>query len=157
YYDQTLFTAWHDTSSPSSVQAGRFDGPNDWAWFGAVPGAISDAAPTGATMANPGHFLLAWKAAGGTSIHCPVFHSLHWAAASVVPDTHTSHSPALARFDNKMHLVWKGPSGDHKVYHATYDGVTWSAVKVISGVATTSQPALATYGGRLVLAFKGKE
>lgn len=157
YYDQTLFTAWRDTSSPSRVQAGRFDGPNAWTWFGAVPGATSDAAPTGAAKTTAGHFLLVWKAAGDTGLHCAVFDSLHWAAASVVPNAHTSHSPALARFDNKMHLVWKGPSGDHNVYHASYDGVSWSAVHPISGVATTSQPALATYGGRLVLVFKGKE
>ncbi len=157
YYDQTLFTAWHDTSSPSRVQAARFDGPNLWTWFGAVPGATSDAAPTGAAMTTVGQFLLAWKAAGGAGISCAVFDSLHWAAASVVPGAQTSHSPALARFDNKMHLVWRGPSGDHAVYHATYDGVTWSAPQAIAGAATTSQPALAPYGGRLVLAFKGKE
>src|SRR5262249_20992149 len=57
YYDQTLFTAWRGASAPHNVQAARYDGPNTWAWFGAVPGATSDAAPAGAPMFTSSQFL----------------------------------------------------------------------------------------------------
>jgi hypothetical protein len=157
YYDQTLFTAWRGASSPHHVQAARYDGPNLWTWFGAVPSATSDAAPAGAPMITFGNFLLAWKSAGGTAIHCAVFDSLNWTSTSIIPNVHTSHSPALARFDNKMHLVWKGIPGDHNIYHATFDGVNWSAPQQIPLIGTTSQPALATYLDHLILVWKGKE
>jgi len=155
YYDQTIFTAWHDTSSPSRVQAARFDGPNQWAWFGPVPGATSDAAPAGAAMTTSSNFMLVWKTAGGTGLQVAIFDSLHWGPTAVVPNAHTSHSPALALFDNRMHLVWKGVSGDDRLYHAMNTGGAWSSPQQIPGATTTSQPALATYDGRLVLAFKG--
>jgi len=156
YYDQTLFAAWHDTSSPSRVQAARFDGPNSWNWFGAVPGATSDTAPAGAFM-NTSDFMLIWKALGGSGLNAAIFDSVHWGPLSIVTNAQTSHPPALARFDNTMHLVWKGPAGDHNVYHTTYTSGTWSIVQPIPGVATTSQPALTVYDGRLVLVFKGAE
>ena len=92
------------------------------------------------------NFLLAWKSAENNGIHYAIFDSLHWSAVSLVPDAHRSHSPALAHFDNLIHLVWRGPS-DHNVYHATFDGVNWSLPRQIPEIATTSQPALATYGG----------
>jgi hypothetical protein len=156
YYDQTLFMAWHDTSSPSRVQAGRFDGPDSLNWFGAVPGATSDAAPAGAFMGTS-DFMLIWKAVGGSGLHAAIFDSLHWGPSSIVTNAQTSHPPALALFDNKMHLVWKGPVGDHNVYHATYAGGAWSVAQPVPGVATTSQPALVVYGGALFLVFKGAE
>jgi hypothetical protein len=157
YYDQTLLTAWREAAPPHNVQAARFDGPGFWTWFGAIPGATSDAAPSGAAMAGLSHFLLAWKGAGTTAIHYALFDSLHWAAPSIVPDAATSHAPAVARFGNQIHLVWKGAPGDHGIHHAVYDGVSWSAPQLLPGFATTSQPALATYGDRLVMAWKGKE
>ena len=155
YYDQTLLAVWHDTSSPSRVQAGRFDGPGLWTWFGAVPGATTDAAPAGAAMAGATDFMVVWKTAGGTGVQGAIFDSLNFAPTFVVPSAQTSHSPSIAFFDNRMHLVWRGVSGDHSVYHATYAGGAWSAPQPIPGVSTTSQPSLATYDGRLVLAFKG--
>lgn len=156
YYDQTLLTAWRDTSPQHNVQAARYDGPNAWAWLGAVPGAASDAAPTGAPMTMSSQFLLAWKSAD-TAIHYAVFNSLNWSAASIIPNAHTDHSPAVARFDNRIHLVFKGVAGDYNIYHAKFDGVNWSAPQQIPQIATTSQPALTTYGGGLALACKGKE
>ena len=155
YYDQTLFTAWREVPSPHNVQAARFDGPNSWAWFGPVPGATSDAAPAGARMANAADFLLAWKSALDNGVRYAIFDSLHWSAVSIVPNAHTSHSPALALFGNLIHLVWRGLSGDHNIYHSTFDGVNWSTPQQIPQVATTSQPALTTYEGRLVLAWRG--
>ena len=155
YYDQTLFTAWRGASSPHEVQAARFDGPNAWTWFGAVPQATSDAAPTGARMMTSSNFQLAWKSAQDNAIRYAIFDSLHWSAVSLVPTAHSSHSPALANFDNLMHLVWRGVASDHNIYHATFDGVNWSAPQQIPQIATTSQPALATYAGRLVLAWRG--
>lgn len=155
YYDQTLFTAWRDASSPHKVLAARFDGPNLWAWLGSVPNATSDAAPTGAPMATSGDFLLAWKSAEDNGVRYATFDSMHWSAVSPVPNAHTSHGPALARFENMMHLVWKGVPGDHNIYHATFDGLNWSVPQQIPQIATTSQPALTTYGGRLVLAWRG--
>ena len=159
YYDQTIFTAWRDVSTPHNVHAARYDGPNAWNWLGLVPGAFTGAAPGGAYMSTPfANLLLGWKSDGAdNALHYAIFDSLHWGAAGIVAGAYSSHGPALATFENKVHLVWKGIPGDHNVFHATYDGTNWSAPQQIPGITSTSQPALTTYAGRLILAFKGKE
>ncbi|HMG20370.1 MAG TPA: hypothetical protein VK607_03600, partial [Kofleriaceae bacterium] len=158
YYDQTLFVAWRDVAAPHAVHAARYDGPNDWAWLGAVPGATTGTAPAAAAMSwLPGRVLLAWRADGNTGIHVATFDSLHWSAATAVPGAASSHAPAVACFESKIHLAWKGIAGDHNVYHATYGGSSWSSLQQLPGILTTSQPALTTYASGLAMAWKGQE
>ena len=42
-----------------------------------------------------------------------------------IPAANSSAGPALAAFDNRLHMTWKGVEGDQHVYHASFDRSGW--------------------------------
>lgn len=157
FYDQILFTAWCDGALPYSVKASRYDGPGFWTSLGVVPGALTTVAPAVASMAIPStKMVVVWKSNQSDSrLRFATHDSLNWSGSQDIADAHSSHTPALARHDDKVHMIWKGVAADDYLYHSIYDGTVWSPPKQVLDVKTSSQPALAVYDNRLTLAWKG--
>ena len=81
----------------------------------------------------------------------------HWKDQQQVPNVGTSDNPALAAFNGKLYLVWKG-SGDFHIWYADFDGSAnpWSGQARIAGFDTSNGPALAAgFQNKLYMAWKG--
>jgi hypothetical protein len=63
--------------------------------------------------------------------------------------------PALAVFNNKLYMVWKGMERDDRVFYSTFTGVSWAAQQQVPGIGSSTGVALAVYGGKLFMAWKG--
>ncbi|WP_030185824.1 hypothetical protein [Streptomyces capuensis] len=48
-----------------------------------------------------------------------------WSRPRAVPGAHSSHSPALVAGHHGLHLYWKGPGADERLFHAAFDGRFW--------------------------------
>ena len=67
----------------------------------------------------------------------------------------TSHSPALAVYNGKMYMAWKGMGDDEQIWFSFFDGNRWSLQQQVPDVWTSNSPALAEYNGKLYMAWKG--
>ena len=65
----------------------------------------------------------------------------------------TSHGPALAVFNNRLHRAWKGADTTTIYYSSSPDGLTWTDPQPIVG-ATNRGPALVAWNNTLYLARK---
>jgi len=57
----------------------------------------------------------------------------------------TSHSPAVAVYNNLLGMAWKGIVGDDRIFYSVYDGTKWVPQIPIPGVSTSCGPSLAPY------------
>jgi hypothetical protein len=69
-------------------------------------------------------------------------------------------TPALAVFDNKLHMVHLGSSGSDELWHATFPlggalGRDWTDDVKIQDQRSLAAPALCEFGGILHLAYAG--
>ena len=78
-----------------------------------------------------------------------------WSKGQTVPDAGTTDSPALAVFQNRLYLAWKGHSDQHVWWNSFDGGQRWAGQQQVPDVGTTSAPALAVFQDRLYLAWKG--
>ena len=62
---------------------------------------------------------------------------------------------ALATFNGRLFMAWKGIERDDRVFFSSFDGQTWAPQKMIPGIGSSSGMALAVYGGKLFMAWKG--
>lgn len=72
-------------------------------------------------------------------------------------DIETSEAPALATFNDKIYMVWRGRSTDN-LWYSVYnsDSGMWSVNTQIPGNFTSKAPALAVFNKVLYLAYRGK-
>ena len=57
----------------------------------------------------------------------------------------TSHSPAVAVFNNLLGMAWKGIVGDDRIFYSVFDGTKWVPQIPIPCVSTSCGPSLAPY------------
>ena len=62
---------------------------------------------------------------------------------------------AVADFNNKLYLVWKGMERDDRVWFNSFDGKNWGTQQQVPGILSSTGVALAVYGGKLFMAWKG--
>ncbi|MFI1066515.1 hypothetical protein [Streptomyces spororaveus] len=77
-----------------------------------------------------------------------------WTGDSALPGHETVSNPALAVYDNKLHLLHRG-GNDTQLWHATYDGSPWSADRRLGAHESLEGPALAVYAGELYAIHRG--
>jgi hypothetical protein len=80
------------------------------------------------------------------------------------PDLNSSLGPALAVFNNRLFMAWKGVEGDQRLFLASgpvsasgIDLSKFSGPLNRSDQNTSQGPALAVFNGRLFVAWKGVE
>ena len=64
--------------------------------------------------------------------------------------------PALASYDNKLFMAWKGMEFDDRIFFTTSNGSTWAPQTLVPGVGTSAGVALAVFGNQLYMAWKGE-
>jgi Astacin (Peptidase family M12A) len=57
-----------------------------------------------------------------------------WSRQQQVPGVGTTDSPALAAFQNQLHLAWKGGGTDRHIWWSRFDGSKWSAQEQVPEV-----------------------
>ena len=63
--------------------------------------------------------------------------------------------PALATFNGRLYMAWKGTEFDEGIYWNSFNGTNWAPQQKVSGVATSSGVSLAVFNGKLYMAWKG--
>lgn len=63
--------------------------------------------------------------------------------------------PALAEFNGKLFMAWKGMEFDDRIFWSTFNGTSWAPQKLVPNVGTSSGVALAVFQGKLYMAWKG--
>jgi hypothetical protein len=63
--------------------------------------------------------------------------------------------PALAHYERKLYMAWKGMERDDRIFWSTFNGTSWAPQQLVPSVGTSSGVALAVYGRRLFMAWKG--
>lgn len=62
---------------------------------------------------------------------------------------------ALAQYNNRLYMVWKGMERDDRVFFSYFNGTAWVPQQMIAGIGSSSGVSLAVYGGKLYMAWKG--
>jgi len=101
------------------------------------------------TVGNNGayHATTGWDA-------CTGFGSIHGTAMGVSL-WGVALPPALAVFNHKMYMTWKGMERDDRIFSSTFNGTSWAPQSLIPNIATSTGTSLAVFNGRLYMAWKG--
>ncbi|GCD32324.1 hypothetical protein OEIGOIKO_00036 [Streptomyces chrestomyceticus JCM 4735] len=81
-----------------------------------------------------------------------------WSGPRAVPGACSSHAPAVVAGHHGLHLYWKGPDSDERLFHAAFDGRFWAPGQVLFNgwPMTSSRPSTTTtHTTRTWLAFTG--
>jgi kumamolisin len=63
--------------------------------------------------------------------------------------------PALAVYQNKLFMGWKGIEFDERLWWTSYNGSSWAAQQQVPGVASSAGVAFAVFNNDLYMAWKG--
>ena len=63
--------------------------------------------------------------------------------------------PAMATFNNKLYMVWKGIERDDRVFFSSFNGSSWAPQQQVPGIGSSTGTALAVFNGKLFMAWKG--
>ena len=75
-------------------------------------------------------------------------------AANKVPGVGTAESPALAVFNGRLYMAWRGV-GDQNLYWTSFDGTSWAPQQRLDTASSSTGPTLAAMNGKLWMAWKG--
>lgn len=82
--------------------------------------------------------------------------SYNWATPQTNQMMATSQSPALAVFNNRLYMAWKGQFTDQRLYVSnTTDGSSWTPPQSSDALKTNQSPALAVFNNQLNMAWQG--
>ena len=98
--------------------------------------------------------IIEWKEPGTERIWYATFDGNRWTAQQNIPKRMTSHSPALAVFQDKVMMMWKGKGIDERIWYATFDGNRWTAQQNIPKRMTSHSPALAVFQDKVMMTWK---
>ncbi len=77
-----------------------------------------------------------------------------WTPNVTIPDQQSKASPALAAFNDRLHMVHLGNSSND-IWHSTFDGTSWSPNVTIPDQQSKASPALAAFAGKLHMVHLG--
>jgi hypothetical protein len=82
-----------------------------------------------------------------------------WSTQEPVPGVATNDIPALAVYQDRLHMAWRGIAGDTGLWHTSFGDDGWRPQdpvrSPVGGMASAAGPSLATYGGRLHMVWRG--
>jgi len=97
-------------------------------------------------------FLVPTAKAGDAVLHLDAV--WYWSLDLPIPDHASQAAPALAVFNDQLHMVSLSPRGKN-LYHSYYNGILWSEEVRISKQWSQASPALAAYNGKLHIVYLG--
>jgi hypothetical protein len=157
HYTDTIWSSWYE--------GGQWKGDEQVKWPGSEP--LTDAAP--ALAVDDNKLYLVYKGPSAVdAIWWSWYEDGQWkgneqvVVTRTVPpprrEPHTNAAPALAVYDNKLYLVYKGHHSVDTIWWSWYEGGQWKGDEpvVVPGrePLTDAAPALAVYGDKLYLVYK---
>jgi len=123
----------------------------------------SNHSPALATYRN--EIIMVYKGASSNNIYWARFDGSTWTGNKKISDTSkidpkSNLSPALAAYNNKLYMVYKGESTNN-LYVAEFDGTTWTGNKKIKDISNidpkSNEPVgLGVYNNKLYMVYKGE-
>jgi hypothetical protein len=107
-------------------------------------------------------FYMAWKGMEfDDTIWWSTFDGTNWAPQRRVPSVLTSSGVALAEFNGRLFMAWKGSFEgaapfDERIFWTTFDGKSWAPQRQVPDVWTSAGPQLAALGDQLYMVWKGE-
>jgi kumamolisin len=62
---------------------------------------------------------------------------------------------ALATFNSKIYMGWKGMERDDRVFFSSFNGTSWAPQQQVPNILSSAGVSLAVYAGKLYMAWKG--
>jgi hypothetical protein len=81
-----------------------------------------------------------------------------WSAQRQLTDRASVTGPALASFNGKLYMAWRGPVGDQEIWMASWDGDlnhNWSPQILVPKIGSAFGPTLAAFDDKLYMAWRG--
>jgi len=168
-FQNKLFMAWRGAGDDDNLWWATYDGNADLKWSDQqqLTDRASTEGPALAVFQNK--LYMAWRGFGGVVSD----ESLYWATYDENDprnrkwtDQHplgraSFDVPALAAFQDKLFMAWRGVEGDENLYWGTYDGnpdLNWSTQNPpLTDRASTVGPALAVFQNKLYMVWKGAQ
>lgn len=123
----------------------------------------SNRSPAMATYKN--QIIMVYKGASSNNLYWAQFNGSSWSGNKKISDTSkidpkSNATPALAVYNNKLYMVYKGESSNN-LYVAEFDGSTWSGNRKISDISnidpkSNQTPGLGVHKDKLYLIYKGE-
>jgi hypothetical protein len=133
-----------------------------------IPGVGTSDKPAAVIAPNGKSVFLAWKGEGGDQgIYWTQTQQLAPDAATGkytfnpspqsphVKNVATTHGPALASYQGRVYMAWKGEEGDNTIYWSFYDGAKWQPQTPLPA-ETDIGPAMVATDNAVFLVWKGK-
>ena len=84
--------------------------------------------------------------------------SRSWSPQNRLKNRGSFTAPALAAFNGKLYMAWRGIEDDHRLFWATFEGQgDWSDPEEFERQGSNSSPALAVFRNRLYMAWRGAD
>lgn len=156
--ETSLYMAWRGTDTDQTVWWSSFDGSNPWLAQQPVAGAGTSNDPAMAVFRDV--LYLVWNGGAGDSrIYWSTLDNAsgNWTPKKIVPardgprppGVGTNESPAIAVFQDRLYMAWKGV-GEDNIWWNYFDGASWSSQQILADRGTASGPALAAYDPTLL-------
>jgi len=173
----SLYLAWRGADGDQGIYAVRTStlGPANYGFNTSckIPNAGTATGVSLTTLGNKVY--MAWRGVGDDkNIYWSRLNSADvchgWEAQHRLSDRGTASVPAIAVYNGKMVMVWRGIDDDRGIYWSQFDGNTsWSPQQKVPGIGTDSittkdprsipivaaRPGLAAYNGLLYMAWRG--
>lgn len=63
--------------------------------------------------------------------------------------------PALAIFNGKLYMAWKGIECDDRIFWSVFNGLSWTPQQTVPGIGSGSGVSLAVFNNQLYMAWRG--
>jgi hypothetical protein len=140
-YDCDIIMVWKGVVGDSQIWYTISDGKR-WSAQRLVPQATTNSIAA-LTVLNK-KLYMAYEE--NTSIRHTTYKGRRWDAQTGIVQgiqTPPAAGPALAFFNGKLHMVWRGMGNDEKIWYSkSTDGVNWQPQRDIPGIASSIGPAL---------------
>lgn len=144
---QLLYMVWRGADNDQNLWWATFDGKN---WTGQKPIHGEGTSNDPALAVFHGELYLVWNGvAHDSAIYWTKFdgRKQQWSprkplpGGGVVPGVGTDQSPALAIYQDKLYMTWKGVGADKHIWWSNFDGASWAQQEITdNSFGTTSGP-----------------
>ena len=132
-----------------------------------IPGVGTSLKPAAAVAPNGKSVYVAWKGEGNDqgiywtrteqlAPAAPKGYTFTPSPQSQISNIFTTHSPALASFQGRVYIAWKGEEGDYGIYWSYCENGVWQTQTKLGTAETENAPAMVATSDAIFLVWKGR-